>query len=73
MKSKYLHLKRLWQKVRSFFSPKRILNVPAGGCALLFPDMQTYQELINALADAKSWTGYNYPEKVLDKSTFVKN
>ena len=75
MKNKSLHLKQLWQKVRSFFSPKLtpFIDVPRGGCALIFPDKETYQELINGLADAKSWTGYNYPEKVLDKSTFVIN
>lgn len=46
--------------------------MPPGCCALVFPDFETYQEMINGLSDAQSWTGHNYPE-ILDKSIFLIN
>ena len=52
---------------------KKIIEVPPGCCALIFPDVSTYQEMINGLSDAKTWTGYNYPKKVLKKSVFSMN
>jgi hypothetical protein len=75
MKVKSTRLTRLFQKVRDTWNAKasQYAEIPAGGCALVFPNYETYQKMIDGLTDAKSWTGLNYPKSVLSKSTFIIN
>jgi hypothetical protein len=75
MKIKLTALKQHWQRVKDTWNRRcsQYVEVPPGGCALVFPDSKTYQGMINGLADAKTWTGINYPKKALDKTTFFNN
>lgn len=73
MNRNLLHSKRQFPKVRRIgrkidFS----VNVPGCACILVFHEIQAYHEMINGLADAKSWTGYDYPA-ALDKATLIIN
>lgn len=74
MKHRFSFFAQLWKRVKDTLNekPSKYAEVPPGCCALVFPDTETYNEMINGLADAKSWTGYNYP-KVLDDTTLIIN
>ena len=75
MKIKLPRFAQLWQRVKDTCNAKPAVKVEIqpGACALVFPDVKTYQKLVDALADARLFTGINYTKKVLRKSTLIKN
>lgn len=59
--------------LKTWFSADKPVTIPPGGAALIFEDHRQIQTLLNGLADADSWTGYNYAEKALAGTTLIKN
>ncbi len=75
MKIKLPRFAQLWQRVRDIWTAKVpvYVEITPGACALVFPDVKTYHKLVDALSDARLFTGINYSKKVLRKSTLIKN
>lgn len=68
MKRNLLRFEWPFRKARN--TTGKSFEIPPGGCALIFTDTKTYETIIDGLADAQLWTGYNYP-RLLNEATFI--
>lgn len=79
MKTKLTRFARLRQKAkdtltRLYIQIPRIhknIKVPAGGCVLILPDLQTYNKLVDGLYLAEMHTGIDY-NKTLDNALVIQ-